>query len=267
MTSESRPDDPAAPAGNPSIAAYGLGHGPAARLAAASVTREWILNTHGRFAQRCLPLLIANQSGWTLHNPVPFRVTWDGNDGQLGLKIEGAEGASTPNHVASLFGYGILSWTIPYLFRTSPGYNLLARGPANLPKDGIGALEGVVETDWAVATFTMNWKFTRPNFAVTFERDEPFCMLVPQRRGEIESFQPSSQPISANVELEAQYRAWDESRRLSNLMKRAAVALAGPEHPDALKWEGHYFRGTSPGGASAPEHQTKLNVREFESGS
>jgi hypothetical protein len=265
MTSESRPDETAAHTGTPSIVAYRLGHDPEARLTAASVTREWILNTHGRFAQRCLPLLIANQSGWTLHNPVPFRVTWDGSDGQLGLKIEGLD-AGAPAHVSSLFGYGILSWTIPYLFRTSAGYNLLARGPANLPKDGISALEGVVETDWAVASFTMNWKFTRPDVAVTFERDEPFCMLVPQRRGEIESFRATSRPLSSNAELEAHHRAWDESRKLSILLKRAAVALKGPEHPDALKWEGHYFRGTSPGGATAPEHQTKLNVPEFESG-
>lgn len=266
MTSDSKPGDTAASAGNPSIAAYGLGPDPSVRLAAASVTREWILNTHGRFAQRCLPLLIANQSGWTLQNPVPFRVTWDGSDGQLGLKMEGVDGAATPTHVTSLFGYGIISWTVPYLFRTSPGYNLLVRGPANLPKDGIGALEGVVETDWAVASFTMNWKFTRANVPVLFDRDEPFCMLVPQRRGEIESFQPTSQPLSTNSELDAQHRAWDESRKLSILMKRAAVVLSGPEHPDALQWEGHYFRGTSPGGATAAEHQTRLKVREFEPG-
>jgi hypothetical protein len=255
----------AAQTGRPTVIAYHFGREPQARLSAASVTRDWILNTHGRFAQRCLPLLIANQSGWTLHNPEPFRVTWDGNDGQLGIRVEGMDGRGAPAHVSSLFGYGILSWTVPYLFRTSPGYNLLARGPANLPKDGIGALEGVVETDWAVASFTMNWKFTRPG-SVEFERDEPYCMLVPQKRGEIESFQPTTMPLSGNAELEAQHRAWDESRKLSILMKRAAVALQGPEHPDALKWEGHYFRGTSPGGATASEHQTKLNVPEFEPG-
>jgi hypothetical protein len=263
VNTESAIHDLASPR-NLSIVAYDLGHEPSARIAAGSVTRDWILNTHGRFAQRCLPLLIANQAGWTLHNPVPFRVTWDGSDGQLGLKIEPTEGTEAPRHVASLFGYGILSWIVPFLFRTSPGYNLLARGPANLPKDGIGALEGVVETDWAVASFTMNWKLTRAAWPVAFDRDEPFCMLVPQRRGEIESFQPSTRPLSADPELEAQHRAWDESRRVSILVKRAAVALQGAEHPDALQWEGHYFRGTSPGGASASEHQTKLKVREFE---
>jgi hypothetical protein len=35
----------------------------------------------------------------------------------------------------SHFGSGILTWNVPYLFRTPPGYNLLVRGPANWPKD------------------------------------------------------------------------------------------------------------------------------------
>ena len=64
--------------------------------------------------------------------------------------------------VSSNFGYGIVTWYLPYLFRTSPGYNLWVRGPVNSPKDGIVPLEGLVETDWAEATFTVNWKITRP---------------------------------------------------------------------------------------------------------
>ena len=53
--------------------------------------------------------------------------------------MEGADGALP---MSSHFGYGILTWTLPYLFRTPPDWNLLARGPSNLPKDGIQALEG-----------------------------------------------------------------------------------------------------------------------------
>ena len=53
------------------------------------------------------------------------------------------------------------------------------------------ALEGLVETDWAVATFTMNWKLTVPRRLIRFEPDDPICMLVPQRRGELESFEPT----------------------------------------------------------------------------
>ena len=50
---------------------------------------------------------------------------------------------------ASHFGDGILTWHLPILFRTPPGYNLLVRGPANYPKDAVSPLEGIVETDWA----------------------------------------------------------------------------------------------------------------------
>ncbi len=60
----------------------------------------------------------------------------------------------------SMFGHGILTFHIPFLVRTHPGYNLLVRGPANMPRDGVSPLEGIVETDWAVATFTMSWQLT-----------------------------------------------------------------------------------------------------------
>ena len=79
----------------------------------------------------------------------------------------------------STFGSGILTFTIGYLFRTAPGYNLHVRGPANSPKDGIVALEGVVESDWTEAAFTMNWKVTRPNHPVVFEENEPIAMISP----------------------------------------------------------------------------------------
>jgi Family of unknown function (DUF6065) len=37
-------------------------------------------------AQRCLPLLIANQAGWFILNRYPMRATWDGN-GLADLKV------------------------------------------------------------------------------------------------------------------------------------------------------------------------------------
>ena len=74
----------------------------------------------------------------------------------------GTESERARANVASHFGCGIITFKIPYLFRAPQGYNLLARGPANLFKDGISPLEGLIEVDWAVSPFTMNWKVTRP---------------------------------------------------------------------------------------------------------
>jgi hypothetical protein len=100
-------------------------------------------------------------------------------------------GDARGSNASSHFGYGIVTWNPRLLFHTPPGWNLVARGPANRPKRGITALEGIVETDWADATFTMNWQMTEPGFPVVFEAGEPYCLLMPVRRGSLERFAPA----------------------------------------------------------------------------
>src|SRR4051795_12863267 len=181
----------------PLVAYYDAEQRPRTRIVPASRWRTWMNDTALRNANRCLPLLTANEAGWVLLNPAEFTAEWSGGDdaGELKLHYERAPA----ERATSIFGYGILSFRIPYLFRTPPGWDLLARGPANLPRDGIAPLEGLIETDWACATFTMNWKFTRPG-SVTFEEDDPFCMLVPQRRDALESFVPDTRPAATDPE-------------------------------------------------------------------
>jgi hypothetical protein len=123
-------------------------------------------------------MLIANQSGWELRNPCGFTATWLGQQG-MDVMIAPDKRDAGQLLPASHFGYGILTWHLPMLFRTPPGYNLLARGPANHPKDAVSPLEGIVETDWASTSFSMNWKFTRKLMPVRFEVDEPIGMIVP----------------------------------------------------------------------------------------
>ena len=242
----------------PSLVAYRVSDAPPLRLVSAPAARAWMHATADRFAQRCLPLLMANQHGWLVLNSHRVVVLWTGGDDQASLRIEHRSG-SEPYPAISHFGYGILTWTIPYLFRTPPGYNLLVRGPANWPKDGASPLEGLVETDWSAATFTMNWKLTRPGFPVVFEVDEPICMLVPQRRGDIEAFRPRLADIHDDPELFDEYRAWIQSR--SSFLQD--LPIPGSE-ANASGWQRDYFRGVSPTGSPAVEHQLKLKVREFE---
>src|SRR5438105_10509762 len=149
------------PDGPPKLIAYPTSQQLTMEITPASRWRDWINAMEARWANRCLPLLIANQAGWALLNPVAFEATWDGSPAKESIRIDFAgDDPPYPLPVESHFGYGILTWSIPYLFRTPPGYNLLARGPANWPKDGVCALEGIVETDWTFSTFTMNWKIT-----------------------------------------------------------------------------------------------------------
>jgi hypothetical protein len=158
----------------------------------------------------------------------------------------------------SHFGSGILTWNLPYLFRTPPGYNLLVRGPANWPKDGASALEGIVETDWSPATFTMNWKLTRPHWPVEFKENEPICMLVPQRRGELEAFRPAVQNLSRAPWLARLYARWSQSRYtfLRELHEPGSAARQ-------QGWQRDYLRGVLPDGERACEHQTHLTLQPF----
>jgi hypothetical protein len=246
-----RPDD-----ARQEIIAYRVGN--PMPLVTALTARDWMSQTDARFAYRCLPLLLANQAGWFILNTHRLQATWSGGADQASLRIDYLSG-EPPYPAMSHFGSGILTWHIPYLFRTPPDVNLLARGPANWPKDGIYPLEGLVETDWTEATFTMNWKLTRPDLTVTFEVDEPICMIVPQGRGTLERYAPLIRDLASDLDLEAGYYQWSASRSrfLSNL------PTPGTEANRQL-WQKNYFRGKSLDGQPAPQHQTKLHLREFE---
>lgn len=254
-----RTDGPGAAADGvePTLVAYRVSEGLEMPLVPAARERTWMAETDRRFAYRCLPLLMANQGGWFVLTTHRVRATWDGGLTPESLSLDYLEGTE-PYPAASHFGSGILTWRIPYLFRTPPSWNLLARGPANWPKDGVCPLEGLVETDWAVATFTMNWKLTRPGLPVVFEPREPICMVVPRRRGELERFRPELSEIDAEATTAAHYREWLDSRRRFNA---GLKALGSSEARTA--WQRHYFRGTSPSGAHAPEHQVRASLMPF----
>ncbi len=221
--------------------------------------RDWMDATRDGWANRCLPLRVANQGGWLLLNDCDFEVTWNGKPGLDALTITYAEG-QTSEHVKSMFGYGILTWTIPYLFRTPKGYNMLVRGPVNEFKPGAQALEGLVETDWSVASFTMNWKITIPSWPVRFSKDEPMALILPQRRGELEEFHAEIRNIQSNPEIMKAFTEWARSR-VEFAQKHKSQPPPAEGKP--LPWQKHYTLGTAPSGEAADEHQVKLALRPF----
>ncbi len=209
---------------------------------------------------RCLPMLIANQSGWEIRNRCAFTATWmdqeDGVDVMIAPDRRDADQFLPVSH----FGSGILTWHLPIVFRTPPSYNLLVRGPANHPKDGVSPLEGVVETDWASASFSMSWKFTRKLMPVRFEVDEPFCMIVPQRRAELEEFVPEFRRIDSDEDLQRKHEAFLRSRDVEGQMRAVEAVAAGGRVP----WQADYTRGRHiDGDAGAPDHQTRRHLRSF----
>jgi hypothetical protein len=247
----------------------------------AVVDRAWMDASHQRAPYRCLPLVIANQAGWWLRCPTSFTAIWDGGLAKENVQIHFETPSDTTDlsalfapitvsadvravevqgdaRITSHFGSGVITFAIPYLFRTPRGINLWVKGPCNYFKDGVQPLEGVVETDWLPSTFTMNWKLTRPHHGVRFERGEPICMIVPIPRGLAEQLQPIYVPLDANPELAQEYRDWEKSRSAFN----ADLSRLSPE---AVRrgWQRDYMKGLTPSGEQVQEHQTRLRLRPF----
>jgi Family of unknown function (DUF6065) len=232
----------------------------APQITPAPITRTWMSETRQSWPNRCLPMLIANQSGWEVRNPCAFTATWIGREDRMGVTIAPDQRETSQLLPRSEFGYGILTWHLPLLFRTPPGYNLLVRGPANYPKDAVYPLEGIVETDWASSSFSMNWKLTRQLMPVRFEVDEPICMIVPQRRTELEEFAPELRDIESDEDLRHKYEFFLRSRAELGRVQ----AATNIDERERVPWEGDYTRGKhADGEAGAPDHQTRRHLRSF----
>lgn len=221
------------------------------------VKRDWMDATDYKFAYHCLPMTLANLSGWFVLAPHGAVAEWNGGLKPEDLTVE-IVGQPQSVQAQSRVGSGILTWTIPYIFRTPPGWNLLCRGPANYVKDGVQPLEGLVETDWSFASFSMNWKLTRPG-RVEFTPGEPVAMLVPQRRGDLEQFTASKRELSAHRELDEGYRTWISSRNEFLEAQRTG-------NIDAIrkKYQKHYFNGQHNSGVFFEGHQKTRSLAKFE---
>lgn len=226
------------------------------KIVPAFVQRAWMDPAHASFAHRCLPLRMANTDGWFLLNPYRITVVWNGGLLPEDLAITREPEFENIGAAYSHFGHGIVTWGIPYLFRTPPGYNLQVRGPANWCKEGVVPLEALVETDWAVAPFTMNWKLNSPGNAVVFEKDEPICMIAPAKRGLLEEFDPQIRDIHALPELQREFECWRDTRKNLNDALRTGTATK--------KSQGHYYAGIKPTGAvGSDEHQSIIGLPPF----
>ncbi|MBI3515340.1 MAG: hypothetical protein HY060_14960 [Proteobacteria bacterium] len=222
----------------------------------APVTRPWMDEAPLAFAYRCLPLNIANAHGWEVLCPSAFEAIWNGGPRPADVQIQSLDTAGWPG--LAHFGVGVITFHLGYLMRTEPGYDLWVGGPANAPKDGIIALTGIVETDWAPYTFTMNWRFTRPNVKVRFERGEPFCSFFPIPRELLEQVTPEIRDLDADPEMQAGFKAWTEKRGqfLADLPRAGSDA-------QRQGWQKDYFRGLTPDGRKPLDsHRTRVQLNQ-----
>lgn len=117
--------------------------------------RSWMEEKTLAFSYKCLPLKTANQLGWQISCPIDFSCTWGGDFLPESLKIEykdtGDKDLDFENKkiidlhiVESHFGHGILTFNIPYIFRTPKKKALYIRGPTNWYKEYCQYLDAVL---------------------------------------------------------------------------------------------------------------------------
>lgn len=222
----------------------------------ADFERQWMNETPNRFAYRCTPLSIANASGWQLLNPLEFEAEWDGTDSKDAITITAPKKLDiVKQNVMSHFGCGILTFQTGYIFRTSPGWATWVRGMPNTYKEGIFALDGVVETEWLPFIFTMNWKFTKPG-KVRFEKDEPFCFVTLVPHAAMDDIEPKVKVM--DQKLFNDYVDWSNGRnRFINKLEE--------NDPKAIKqgWQKNYVQGERMTGEKATHHVSKRRLNPF----
>jgi hypothetical protein len=228
----------------------------------ADTARPWMDASPESFAYRCLPLDIANTHGWEVLCPVDVLAYWTGGpkvEDVVIVRSKAEREAARPKGAVSLFGQGVLTFHIEALLRTPPGWDLWISGSPNRPKSGMMPLSGVVEADWSPYTFTMNWKFTRRNHWVRFDKGEPICFFFPVQRGVLERMEPKFVPLGDNPPLLGEFTSWSRSRDAFH----NTMADGTPRLP-AEKWQKRYYRGQGMASdAPVPGHRTRLRLKPF----
>ncbi|RBP43681.1 hypothetical protein DES53_10580 [Roseimicrobium gellanilyticum] len=240
----------------PRITAYEVGAEMAGwTITPASYQRQLMDDTPGRGAYRCLPLSMANQAGWFVHCAFGFTAVWNGEVDSSGITLdfpeETREKASAS--ILSHFGCGIITFRLPFLFRTPPGVGLLVRGAPNWPLVNFHPLEGLVETDWSSSTFTMNWKILEPGREVRFDPATPVCFIQPFDMDLPEKLEAHRMPVKNDPEIEKRFCEWRKSR--SEFMNSEVQKRGG--------WQKDYFQGVDTQGNETEVHRTNFRLSKF----
>ena len=156
-----------------------------------------------RASRYCDAVTSAAAFGWHVHVPMDFLLFWDGEEvfwryGDIDMPLplraaqfpyfastfdkiapEEAKGCSPP-FLTALPESGLVQIWTGLIARTSPGWSLLIRSPANLPPiGGISLYEGMVETDRWFAPLFVNVRLTRTDTPIELGTDMALAQLQP----------------------------------------------------------------------------------------
>lgn len=154
----------------------------------------------------CDAVTTASAFGWYLFPPLDFTVQWDGTDvlwtygdAAAWFPLTSAQFPGFADHfdeiappeikgfsppfLGALPEPGVIQIWTGYVATTRPGWSLLLRPPANLPRSHSYELfEGIVETDRWFGPLFINARLTRTDFPISFAREFPLLQAQPIHR-------------------------------------------------------------------------------------
>jgi len=159
-----------------------------------------------RAFRHCDAVTTAAGFGWLVFPAMDMNVLWDGHE--IHWTWEGAGGwhplgvaqfpyfrdrfdaaapeavrGYAPPFIGALAEPGLLNLWSGLFARSRPGWSLLVRPPANLPRaSGYELYEGLVEADRWFGPLFVNLRLTRTGVPVEFRRDRPLFQVQPVPR-------------------------------------------------------------------------------------
>ena len=154
----------------------------------------------------CEAATTAAALGWYVFPPIGFRLYWTGTEtfwtygGAPAWYPLGAAQfpefrerfdrhappevqSYSPTFLGALPEPGILQVWSGLVAKTKPGWSLLARGPANLPRSaGYDVFEGMVEADQWFGPLFINIRLTQTGAAIEFDPNRPLFQVQPMQR-------------------------------------------------------------------------------------
>lgn len=175
--------------------------------------RDWMDDTYNKHAYQCLPMTVANVSGWELILQQDVVVEWDGtNNPPKVLEGETLNGRAVV--IPSIIG--IMSFATGWAFGTEDGYSTFISGSPNYFVDGAVPLSATIPSFWWPDEFNMNWKITKINEPVIFPKGMPFMHFTMIKNDLLESVEFKVENLWDKPDLMNQRMSYGEAKMKKN---------------------------------------------------
>jgi hypothetical protein len=181
----------------------------------------------------CEPVVTASAFGYYVFPPISFTVVWDGHGiswtyegatdwlplthaqfpyfaGHFDERVPAEVRGYSPPFVSALQEPGLLQMWSGLIARTAPGWSLLVRPCANLPRSGAYEMfEGIIETDRWFGPLITNMRLTKTNVPIEFDKDFPVLQVQPLPREALDEAALNNFEIVPDIES-LQPEDWDD---------------------------------------------------------